>query len=202
MPTGTPTASEIARAEAAGWVELARHWTESGPTETAVVLFYDPKTDLERRASEWGYTMDGVDLSALALFAAGLATTEAEAWEEETLDVATRAYEARRFLLSDRIIHWAVPWLIAGGADDDARFLLDLGDVMKVAPKLPGSEGLQIEGEDSFGPITHIDGLLSGWVGNSVPPDNVTRFWNNLAADHPGSAQLWLDLAARADRSS
>ena len=192
-----PTASEIARIEAEGWVELADHWASEKPTELDVVVFHDPSDDLVRRAAAWGHQLPSVDLSALSLFAAALAIKEAEAWEERTLDLATRAYEARRFLLSDRIIHWAVPWLISVGADDDLRFLLDLADEMKVAPQLPGTEGLVVEGEDSYGPIDEIRGLLSGWVGESERPDNLSRFWQELAADHPGTAQLWLDLAAR-----
>ena len=195
-----PTASESAHIEAEGWVELAGHWTSEKPAEFDVVVFHDPSDDLNRRAAAWGYRLPSADLSALSLFAAALASKEAEAWEEGTLDLATRAYESRRFLLSDRIIHWAVPWLIAVGADDDLRFLLDLGDEMRVAPQLPGTEGLQLSGEDSFGPIGEIGGLLSGWVGESEPPENLSRFWKELAADHPGTAQLWLDLAARVPR--
>jgi hypothetical protein len=220
MPIGTPiarpidttTAPERARAEADRWVELARHWTESGPTETAVVVFYDPKTDLERRASDWGHTFDAVDLSALALFAAGLAITEAEAWEEETLDVATRAYEARRFLLGDRIIHWAVPWLEAMQARSDCGFLLDLADEMQLAPQLPGREGLQAHGEDSYGPIgVGVGDTRSLWSGAVIlksPDDPVHLYrqasarWDELAQARPGSSQLWADLSERAAASA
>jgi hypothetical protein len=162
------------------------------------MVIYNPGSDIDRRAREWGHQLVGHDLGSLALFAAALASTEAGAWDDGTLDVATRAYEARRFLLSDRIIHWAVPWLLSSGAVDDADFLLDLGDEMRVAPALAGREGLVVEGEDAFGPLDQSDGIWSGWVGSSTQPDDIHGFWTKLAEQHPGSAQLWLDLAARA----
>lgn len=189
-----PTASERTRVEADQWA----HMSPLTATEYGVVGTYDPAADLDRRADEWGHQLAKHDLGAIALFAAALARTEADAWDNGTFDIATKAYEARRFLLSDRIIHWAVPWLLAGGSGDEAEFLLDLGDGMRVAPELPGSEGLQVAGEDSFGPLVQEGGLLSGWVGLSEPPGDLEGFWNQMAIDHPGSAQLWLDLAARA----
>jgi len=189
-----PTASERTRAEADQWARMS----PLTPTEYEVVGTYDPGSDLDRRAAEWGHQLANHDLGAIALFAAALAHTEADSWDDGTFDIATRAYEARRFLLGDRIIHWAVPWLLAEGPGDVASFLLDLGDEMRVAPALPGNEGLQVAGEDSFGPLVPRDGLLSGWVTLSEPPEDLGRFWNQMATDHPGSAQLWLDLSVRA----
>ena len=195
MPIATPTASEKTRTERARWAELATHST---PTERELMLTYDPESDLDRRAGEWGHQFAEHDLGSIALFAGALAQTEANAWDDGTLDIATRAYEARRFLLSDRIIHWAVPWLLASGDADDAEFLLDLGDEMRVAPALPGHEGLVAKGEDSYGSLDQTGGIWSGWVGVSAQPEDLQGFWTDLAEQHPGSAQLWLDLAARA----
>lgn len=176
-----PTASEASTAEAHRWSEVASRWGEERarelwddrpPTERAVIVFYDPVRDLAKRASNWGYELEGPDLRSLALFAAALARAEAEGWQTGTGDVATRAYEARRFLLADRILHWAVPWLDAAARwfprfSDSARadrdFLLDLGDDMRVAPIMPGSEGLVVEGEDSYGRIGRI-GDRDRWV--------------------------------------
>lgn len=189
-----PTASERTRAEADGWARMS-HLT---PTEYEVVGTFDPGSDLDRRAAEWGHQLAGHDLGAIALFAAALAHTEADAWDDGTFDIATKAYETRRFLLGDRIVHWAVPWLFAEGSGDVAQFLLDLGDEMRVAPELPGHEGLHVAGEDSFGPLVQMNGLFSGWVELSEPPKDLERFWNQMATDHPGSAQLWLDLSVRA----
>ena len=149
-----PTASESAHIEAEGWVELAGHWTSEKPTESDVVVFHDPSDDLNRRAAAWGYRLPSVDLSALSLFAAALASNEAEAWEEGTLDLATRAYESRRFLLSDRIIHWAVPWLIAVGADDDDQGLVAVASLhqlvavgtdapSEIAEQVPDAAGIR-----------------------------------------------------------
>ena len=189
-----PTASERTRVEGDRWADLST-WTT---TEHEVTGSYDPGVDLDRRASEWGHSLPSHDLGSLALFAAALAHTEADAWDHGTFDIATRAYEARRFLLGDRIVHWAVPWLLAAGSEDDAKFLLDLSDEMRVAPVLTGREGLLLEGEDGFGPLTQTGGIWSGWVGPSEEPADLHHFWTDLATQHPGTAQLWLDLAARA----
>jgi len=198
-----------------------------------VILFHDPRTDLEERARQWGYQLQEVDLSALAVFAAGLASAEAEGWELDKPDIATRAYESRRFLLADRIIHWAVAWL--NGIDrsypeyrelarSDRTFLLGLADEARVAPKLSGKEGLLVSGEDSLGPTEPIEplirwlgslwsgDLLAGatWRSRTVPDptslvphyEGAAGYWSTLADAHPGSAQLWLDLSARARRTS
>lgn len=195
-----PTASERARAEKQGWMNLAG--LAAPPSEKDVVVFYDPAPDLRRR----GIADD--DLASLARFASGLCEAEARGWEEEDRDVATRAYEERRFLVGDRIIAWAVPWLDAVGAHEERDFLLDRGDEMRVAPILPGREGLQPAGEDSFGSLRQgigmVDSLWSGAVTFDSPPDylKAATKWEALAAEHPGSAQLWTDLAERARRSA
>ena len=224
-----PTASETARAEAERWEELAAHWTPEAapglwekrpPIEREVVVFHDPADDLHTRAQEWAHEFEEHDLSSLAAFACGLALSEAEAWDSGSADVATRAYEGRRYLLGDRIIHWAVPWLEAvrlqdeqhaETAETDRDFLLDLGDEMRVAPLLPGSEGLVLEGYDSFGPIEHehhghLRSLWSGalWIHLHEGVDLARYYadaalrWEAMALTRTGSAQLWADLAQRA----
>ncbi len=231
-----PTATEKALAEQELWVGLADHWShemvprlwaDRPPTEVAVVVFYDPADDLNRRAGKWGHQLPGNDLSSLASFAAGLARAEADGWETGARDIATRAYEARRFLLADRVVHWAVPWLDAVGRSHDTHrqtaladrdVLLALADEARVAPPIPGPEGIRVDGEDSYGPIDHPTPDLPGWkrslwsgviVLKSDPPSELAGFfedaanrWTQLATDHPGSAQLWIDLSQRAKRSS
>jgi hypothetical protein len=230
-----PTASEKARAEARTWARIAGHWPEveapdlwadRRPTEHAVIVFFDPTEDIRRRGRDWNHDISGTDLSALARFAAGLAESEADAWDRELANVATRAYETRRFLLGDRILHWAVPWLDEAGrsypdhresAHSDRDLLLDLGEETRVAPQLPGREGLQVGGEDSYGPMEpgpDLDGWLESLWSGIVPLggadtgdlvsryDEALRRWLDLAETRPGSAQLWRDLAARAERTS
>lgn len=208
---------------------MAGHWTREAcpeawgdrpPTERDLIRYSDPAEDLSRRASKWGHKLAGEDLAGLALFAAGLAEAEGLSWVSGGGDLALRAYEARRFLLSDRIIHWAVPWLEAvrrrhqacsEAAASDRGFLLRLGDEMRVAPLLPGREGLRPEGEDSYGPTAMTDDgawLESLWSGvvlldTEDRPDPETYDaaadgWVALATAHPGSAEIWSDLAARA----
>jgi hypothetical protein len=226
-----PTASDLALEERDFWLEMTDRWTngfapelweDRPPTEKDVVVFFDPGPDLARRASEWGHDLPDVDLASLAAFASGLADLEAGSWSSDEPDLATRAYEARRFLLGDRLIHWAVPWLDVVGrrypkyedaAHHDRDTLLKLADVMRLAPELPGREGLLVEGEDSFGPMEVPAGepwTSSLWSGALIlegvgENDDLTAYyeaaatrWGDLATRHPGSAQLWLDLAVRA----
>ena len=159
-------------------------------------------TDLDRRASTWSHHFSDHSLESVSGFAAALAGTEASAWRAEEGDVATRAYESRRFLFADRMIHWAVPWLLASAEEARAETLLDLGDEMRVATQLPGREGLLLSGEDSLGPLSNRESFWSGWVSvpDRDPPADIPGHWRALAERHPGSAQLWLDLAARAER--
>ncbi|GMQ86502.1 MAG: hypothetical protein BMS9Abin07_2081 [Acidimicrobiia bacterium] len=182
-----PTASERSAAEAEFWRGLCHRWRpESAPDiyadlppgEHAVVLFYDPAGDLRRRTADWGFTLSRPHLDELARFAATLAETEAGAWADDVPDLAMHAYDSRRLLLGDRIAHWAVPWLDAVGraypetaAKRDRDAILELGDAMRIAPALTGSEGLSVPGEDTFGPLEateplarHLCSLWSGRV--------------------------------------
>ncbi len=148
---------------AAEW-QPARHralWEDLPPVEAAVVRFHDPRDDLIRRATEWGHVPAPNQLGELALFAAGLARAESDAWAGDRPQTATRAVEARRFLVGDRLMHWVVPWLDAAGrcypderetAHRARDVLLDLGERLRVAPSLAGAEGLTLPGEDSYGP--------------------------------------------------
>ena len=176
-----PTASETALAEAAEWIDLARAVPDVDdlpPTEHATVGFFDPAPDLTRRGADWGLAFDDFTLPSLCRFAAGLANTEAEAWREDDPTVATLAYEQRRFLLGDRLLHWAVPWLDQMGrcyhevrtqAHELRDRLLQLGDRHRPAPALTDTEGLTVPGEDSYGPITSpgslSEHLASIWSG-------------------------------------
>lgn len=246
MPIDTPVepgaAARAADRETGFWAELAERWSPSSrpepwsdrpALEVDVVVFHDPAGELDRRAARWGHTLDGHGLDALARFAAGLANAEAEAWRFDQPDIATRAFEERRFLVADRILHWAVPWLdtmgrrhppvrVDAGADRDG--LLDLAESMRPAPRLTGSEGVYPAGEDAYGPV-RVDVPLSRWLaslwsgallphGDERPRDGSrddalaahygaeAMRWHRLAAAHPGSAALWLDLGERAARTS
>lgn len=185
MPTSTRpepgSAAAAADREAEFWADLARRWSptarpeqwsDRAARELDVVVFYDPADDLERRARRWGHSPSGHGLDDLALFAAGLARAEAEAWRDDRADVAVRAFEERRFLFADRILHWAVPWLGTMGRGypdvrEDAHGcrdgLLRLADVMRPAPRLTGAEGLHPAGQDGFGPVA-LDVPLSRWL--------------------------------------
>ncbi len=197
-------AASAARAEAAAWVALARDPATSGLTEAGVVGVYDPRADLERRAGDWGYPLGAGDLADLCRFAAALAVAEAEAWQADEPHVATRAYEARRFLAGDRILHWAVP-ATEGAA---AERLLDLGDLLRPAPALAGGEGLYPPGEDAYGPLeaeAPAGSLWSGAVGIEPTAEayaEAVAGWRRLAAAHQGTGALWLALAARAERTA
>ena len=230
-----PTASERASAEAGRWRGIAARWSpqqvpdiyaDVPPSEHAVVAFFDPNGDLERRTTDWGFAMQRPHLDELARFAASLAEAEREAWEGDVPDLALRAYETRRLLVGDRIAHWAVPWLDAVGrsnqdlraaAKNDRDTILAIADEMRIAPALSGSEGMVVPGEDTFGPIVadvplHLF-LRSLWSGDvllrtSNEPVGAEQYeaaaerWRSLAEGHPGSARLWLDLANRAEHTA
>jgi hypothetical protein len=185
MPISSEPAS-AAQQESARWVGLAIRWRRSiqdelPPTEAAVVRFHDPREDLQKRADRWGYDLGSGDLSDLARFAAALAQAEARAWIDDEAHIATRALEDRKFLVGDRILHWAVPYLDAigrcyperrEGAHADRDTLLAIGESMRPAPALVGREGATVPGEDAFGPLGQRDPLpefvLSLWSGLTV----------------------------------
>ncbi|MGI9649005.1 MAG: hypothetical protein ACR2OI_10840 [Acidimicrobiia bacterium] len=248
-------AAAAATNETGLWAELAREWTRDRhpalwddlpASEAAVVRFYQPDQDLERRARHWGYQFADGDLADLCRLGAALALAEADGWRRDEPHIATRAYEDRRFLLGDRLLHWAVPWMDAAArchpaehpvAEPARLTLLELGDRLRPAPALTaGTEGLFAPGEDSYGPLEPradtADFLLSVWSGRvlmkatidsmggfdsghrSIPADwladpemrTLLRYvylvaaprWERMAGEHPGSARLWRDLAARA----
>lgn len=241
-----PTASERSFDEARRWRDLAGRWAleqtahiwdDRPPTEKAVIRFFDPAEDLREKTQRSGYQLEDAALTSLAGFAAELAESEGRHWADGDADLATRAYEARRFLFADRIIHWAVPWLDAVGrcyaafrepAHADRDFLLVVSDEMRVAPMIPGREGLVIDGEDSFGRVEPIGGisrwLSSLWSGHllleatwaslrsdgsepsredlAILYEAASSRWRGFGRRHPGSAQIWTDLASRADRTS
>jgi hypothetical protein len=208
---------------------MSNIYDDVAPSELAVVAFYDPMDDLERRTSDWGFALERPHLDKLARFASSLADAEGRAWADGVPDLAMRAYETRRLLLADRIAHWAVPWLDAVArwypergdwAVGDRDTILEIADEMRIAPALTGSEGLVVPGEDAFGPIVadvplqHL--LQSLWSGDvtfgtaAAEPQPLLRGryaaagqrWRALAEAHPGSARLWFDLADRADRTA
>ena len=214
------SAQESALEEAKEWqfiatiADLLSEYAVLPATELAVTGF-DPIQDLERRTSGWFHRLPDYGLSSLAMFAAGLAQSEADAWDKEDPSVATRALSDRRFLLGDRIVHWAIPWTVSFGSLDlesgpeavaVVEGLLALGDQHRVAPALTGTEGLFPPGHDSVGPLQdELDTTTSlcGWffgpgVVEESAFESAAALWDDLADRHPGSARLWLDYAERA----
>ena len=240
-----PTASEASSEEARRWSGLAERWgrdrwpevwDDRPPTEKAVIVYFDPIEDLTSKARRSGHDLADASLPALARFAADLAGDEGLHWSAGEADLATRAYEQRRFLIGDRVAHWAVPWLDAVGrcypatrekAHADRDFILAVADEMRIEPAVSGRIGLVIEGEDSYGPLEMSDDLdrwfSSLWSGHLIlratwaslrgelPYPSYDELallyevagqrWRGVAGRHPGSAQIWLDLSARADRT-
>lgn len=227
-----PTASERSFTEAERWRGLSHRWSPESvpdiyadlpPGEHAVVASYDPADDLRRRSADWGFTLRRPHLDELARFAAELADAEGRAWAEDVPDLAMQAYDARRRLVGDRIAHWAVPWLDAVGqgypkveAVRDRDTILVLGDEMRIAPALTGSEGLAVPGEDTFGPIEpqeplprHLCSVWSGRVllgtgqgiAKGLPRElDPTRlaepgFRRALSARYEAAAGRWRSLA-------
>lgn len=217
-------AAQACLAEVQVWAGIAASWAEVppplvddvAPMESAVMRTADHVEDLNRRAATWGFEITTGDLAEVSRFGAGLAAAEARAWDADEPHVATRAYADRRFLLGDRLVHWAVPWLssvtdaypeLADKAVATSRGLLLMGDSMRPAPALTASEGLVIPGHDSYGllaPEPPGGGLLSGMVVLAPHRANLEEAygeaeqrWVRLAGGHPGTARLWTDLAAR-----
>jgi hypothetical protein len=210
-------------------VELCRtlidHGVDPAPFELTCTGF-DPSEDLIRRAGRWQHQLENGGLVGLARFAAGLAQAESDAWKTEDGVTATKAFEDRRFLLGDRIVHWAVPWSDAAGrchhpirqaAHGIRDHLLVIGDEMRVAPILTGDEGLHAPGEDSLGPIAvglpsrlgllgsgtilfsaTIDSLTSGAMMNPTPtPEELTpRIRFDLGVHYRAVAARWRRMAA------
>lgn len=222
MPTrpeniGLPGAG--AHSEAVEWSRIADAATSlvgihPSPTEAEVVRFFNPHEDLQRRAGRWQHELPDHELGSIALFAGGLALAEAAAWDGDQPDVAARAFTDRRHLVADRLIHWAVPWLVAVGqarpdlAIDSSfacRSLLDIGDKLRVAPGLGGHEGLVPPGEDLYGPIDSgrplADLVRSVWSGAVlIDPgslhDGSSRRPRDVAAEHyREAARTWSGLA-------
>ncbi|MDH3498911.1 MAG: hypothetical protein OEM97_02205 [Acidimicrobiia bacterium] len=221
------TAAKAARAESEKWSSvmslvqlLAAGWKGPAPTELAVTGF-DPEEDLSRRAKAWSHILEHWALPNLLGFGAALAIVESDAWDSGDRVTATKALSDRRFLLADRILHWAVPWLVTVGSTDAdwapealaaAEGLLDLGDVHRVAPALTDQEGLVLPGHDSLGEVPSglaVETIAGGWLFHDhitqVGPEPyraAAELWDELAIRHEGSARLWLDLAARARTSA
>lgn len=176
QPPGTAGAIAAARAEARQWAEISAHWSgftdaerwnDVAPREHDVVRFFDPAPDLDMRAESWNHRFTDHDLADVARFAAGLAAAEADAWRDDQPHIATRAFADRRFLVGDRILPWAVPWLDTTGrchpdlrevAHSDRDMMLSIGDFHRPAPDLGrGREGMYLPGHDSLGPVAVAD---------------------------------------------
>lgn len=230
--TDRPAAAAAER-EAAEWIGLVDTWRSPPdigvpPTEAATVVRFDPAEDLRRRMAAWGFQPGRLDLSDLSLFAAGLAKAEADAWRAQNEHIATQAYSERRFLLGDRLLHWAIPWLRAAesavtvSALASQQTLLSLGERHRPAPLLADGEGVTAPGEDSYGPVEDSapvgERLLSVWSGQVLDAaqrrlvtepsrladsyDEAAEHWLLAAQTYRGSARLWRDLGRRARRTA
>ncbi len=207
--TGSSQAAAAAESELERWELLIDGaWSI---TEREVVVYFDPAPDLERRARAWKYELPAFGLSDLAVLGAALAQAEADAWYHDEGHIATRALEDRRFLLGDRLLHWAVPWLAEQGTDsalEAMATLLMLGEEHRPSPLLSGIEGIFAPGEDSYGPVGRrpLDSIWCGaWIPKGADPLQhlavARERWNHFVAAYPGSARLWNDLAARAGQA-
>lgn len=206
VPDDAPSAAHAARSELERWeLIIEGGWVV---TELNVVVHFDPSSDLAKRARAWNYEFPEFGLSDVAVFGAALAQAEADAWYHDEGHVATRALEDRRFLLGDRLLHWAVPWLAEQATEaaiEAMATLLALGEEHRVAPLLTGDEGMFPPGEDSYGPLDQRP-FGSVWCGAVIPDDVVdptehlriaqTR-WQAFESAYPGSARLWHDLGER-----
>lgn len=183
------TAVDGANEHLAAWRRLLELAESELPASREVdVTGFDPRPDLDRRARWWGHRFDSDRLPAVLAFGVALAGAEVEAWTSKDGVVATRAFEDRRFLLSDRLVHWVVPLTFVTAAAGLRDELLDLGDRLRPAPLLTGDEGLHPPGEDSYGPLTLTLAVDLG------PAER----WARLRRGHPGTARLWRDLERRA----
>jgi hypothetical protein len=204
-----------ARTEAMQWSGVAAHWTgfadtdrwdDVPPRERDVVRFYDPAAELAERAASWSHELGSCDLADIARFAAGMAAAEADAWRSDDPHIATRAFADRRFLVGDRILHWAVPWLDTVGrcyphlreiAHADRDVILAIADFHRPAPDLgAGREGMYPPGGDAYGPIERQvplqEQLRSVWSGAIIMRATMTSITGSPRAA-PGA--LDADLA-------
>lgn len=185
-------ASDAAARDFSDWKRLLEQAENRLPAAREVnVTGFDPGEDLNRRGRWWSHRFPSDHLPDVLAFGVALAVAEGQAWDSDDPVVATRAFEDRRFLLSDRLIHWVVPLTFESGGESVIRdVLLGLGDRLRVAPLLTGDEGIHPPGEDSFG---SLESSLRVELG---PPQR----WVRLQESHPGTARLWRDLAIRARR--
>ena len=232
--SASTTAVARANTEAAHWMKIARAWhpgrqrpalIDVPPSEAAVVRLFDPSDDLARRGRAWNYEIKTGTLSDLARFGAALARAEGEAWASDRGHIATRAHEDRRFLLGDRILHWAIPWLDAVSrqypmsahtANETKRILLILGDLHRPAPALSGTEGLVVPGFDGFGPLDEntpfetimlsvwggavlLNGYLADLFDQSVGGRRLPENWDSYPGVLPALAATFNTAAGRWD---
>ena len=186
------TAATGAERDRAAWSELLAHVeTTLAAAREVDVTGYDPIDDLQRRGRWWSHRFESDRLADVVAFGVALAEVEVRTWRADDPVVATRAFEDRRFLFSDRLVHWVVPLtFVVDEAETIRQALLEMGDRLRPAVLLTGDEGIHPPGEDSFGPLAvdlRVD--LGG-----------PQQWTELADSHPGTARLWRDLGLRAGR--
>ncbi len=213
-PETSSLAADAAAEEAKIWIDLSNQWQAEAHfhvwddvpgSELATVRLYDPAKDLGRRMVGWSYPIGELDFADVARFASGLAQAESDAWANDQPHVATRAYAERRFLIGDRILHWAVPWFDAiershsdraDEAREAKRRLLDVGDRMRPAPALTGSEGLVVPGFDGYGPLAPDvpmhEFLLSLWSGSLLTKADLAAA-RNSSVDRRSIESVWMD---------
>ena len=185
-------ASDTAARDLADWQRLLELAEAAMPgVREEMVTGFDPIEDLDRRGRWWSHRFPSDRLADVLAFGVALAVAERDGWDTDDAVVATRAFEDRRFLLSDRLIHWVVPLTyVTTDADALRDGFLALGDRLRVAPLLTGDEGIHPPGEDSYGPLAMALRIDLG------SPNR----WLRLQRDHVGTARLWRDLALRAGR--
>lgn len=144
---------------------LAARGSMPEPYELGIVGGFDPTRALVSTMEKWDYRPRTLLLPELSRFGGYLAAISADASMSGDETVARRARIARRRLLADRVVHWAVPWLdaivrsepeVAASAREARDLLLGLAETHQAAPVPEGSEGLLVPGFDGYGPI-HTD---------------------------------------------
>lgn len=158
--------------EASRWMRITRiaaalvaRGSMPEPYELGIVGGFDPTRVLVATMEQWEYRPRTLLLPELVRFGGYLAAISADASMSGDETTARRSRAARRRLLADRIIHWAVPWLdaivrsepeVAASAREARDLLLELAETHRAAPVPEGSEGLLVPGFDGYGPI-HTD---------------------------------------------